>query len=78
QRYNPDTNHWQFVTGDLTDITAIAEQFGLQFWRPKPNDPINHNVRTVVIDARGHVQWISNDNEFKSDDLVEQMVKAAR
>ena len=78
QRYNPDTNHWQFVTGDLTDITAIGEQFGLQFWRPKPNDPINHNVRTVVIDAKGRVQWISNDNEFKSDDLVDQMVKAAR
>ena len=77
-RYNPDTNHWQFVTGDLTDITAIGEQFGLQFWRPKPNDPINHNVRTVVIDAKGRVQWISNDNEFKSDDLVDQMVKAAR
>jgi protein SCO1/2 len=78
QRYNPDTNHWQFVTGDLTDITAIGEQFGLQFWRPKPNDPISHNVRTVVIDAKGRVQWISNDNEFKSDDLVDQMMKAAR
>jgi protein SCO1/2 len=78
QRYSPDTNHWQFVTGDLTDITAIGEQFGLQFWRPKPNDPISHNVRTVVIDAAGRVQWISNDNEFKPDELVEQMVKAAK
>lgn len=77
QRYNLDTNHWQFVTGDLTDITAIGEQFGLQFWRPKPNDPITHNVRTVVLDAAGKVQWISNDNEFKPDDLVEQMVKGA-
>jgi protein SCO1/2 len=77
QRYNPDTNHWQFVTGDLTDITAIGEQVGLQFWRAKPNDPISHNVRTVVVDAAGRVQWISNDNAFKPDDLVEQMVKAA-
>jgi protein SCO1/2 len=77
QRYNLDTNHWQFVTGDLTDITAIGEQFGLQFWRPKPNDPISHNVRTVVVDASGRVQWVTNENEFKADDLAAQMVKAA-
>jgi len=77
QRYKIDASHWQFVTGDLTDITAIGEQFGLQFWRPKPNDPISHNVRTVVIDATGRVQWITNENEYKADELANQIVKAA-
>lgn len=77
QRYNPDPAHWLFATGDLTDITAIGEQFGLQFWRPNPGDPISHNVRTVVIDATGRVAWTTNENEFKPEELADQIVKAA-
>jgi protein SCO1 len=77
EQYKPDPSHWDFVTGDLVDITAIGEQFGLQFWRPNPNDPINHNVRTIVLDTQGRVHWTTPDNEFKVDDLVEQLVKAA-
>ena len=42
-----------------------------------PNDPISHNVRTVVVDASGRVQWVTNENEFKAEDLAAQMVKAA-
>jgi cytochrome oxidase Cu insertion factor (SCO1/SenC/PrrC family) len=76
-KYKPDPQHWQFVTGDLMDITAIGEQFGLQFWRPKPADPISHNVRTAVLDATGRVHWITNENEFKPEDLADQIVKAA-
>ena len=78
QRYKGDPNHWDHLTGALIDITAISEQFGLQFWRSNPNEPINHNVRTVVVDATGRIQWITPENEWKSDTLVEQMVRAAR
>jgi protein SCO1 len=77
-RYAPDPVHWQWLTAPLIDITAIGEQFGLQFWRANPSEPINHNVRTVVVDAAGVVQWITPDNEFKPDMLVEQLVKAAK
>lgn len=76
QGYNYDSNHWTFATGELIDITALAEQFGLYFW--KENNTISHNVRTVVIDATGHVQWTTNQNEWKPELLVEQMLKAAR
>ena len=76
-RYKADPQHWDHVTGALIDITAIGEQFGLQFWRGNPSEPINHNVRTVIVDAAGHVQWITNENEWKADAFVEQMVKAA-
>jgi protein SCO1/2 len=79
QRYHYDPKHWSFVTGDLIDITAIAEQFGLLFWRPDPNQPagINHNLRTVVVDAQGRVQKILSQNEWTSDELVGEIVKAA-
>jgi protein SCO1/2 len=78
ERYHADERHWDIVTGELIDITAIGEQFGLQFWRAKPSDPINHNVRTVVIDSAGTVQWITPDNEWKPEVLVEQILKGCR
>lgn len=77
-KYKADPAHWSHVTAPLIDITAIGEQFGLQFWRANPSEPINHNVRTVVIDASGVVQWTTPENDFKIDAFVEQMVKAAK
>jgi protein SCO1 len=77
QRFQHDPRHWSFVTGDLIDITAIAEQFGQQFWREKPSGPINHNLRTVVVDTQGRVQKIISENKWTSDELVAEIVKAA-
>lgn len=77
-RYQADSEKWDFVTGDWVDITAIGEQFGLQFWRPKPTDPISHNMRTVVVDAAGRVQWVSVESDWKNSPLVDQIVKAAQ
>ena len=76
-RYKADPARWDFLTGELIDITAISEQFGLQFWRANPTEPINHNVRTVVIDAAGRVHWITPETEWKPAQLVEQLLKAA-
>lgn len=79
QRYKYDPKHWSYVTGELIDITAIGEQFGLAFYRPDPSQPagLSHNLRTVVIDAQGRVQKVFTENEWKPDDLVTEMVKAA-
>jgi protein SCO1/2 len=77
QRFQYDPRHWSFVTGDLIDITAITEQFGQQFWREKPNEPLSHNLRTVVVDTQGRVQKIISENKWTSDELVTEIVKAA-
>lgn len=70
-----DPAHWSFATGDLLTIDGITEQFGLQFWRQ--DGSINHNLRTVVIDGRGRVQRIFSGNEWKPEELMAEMVKAA-
>jgi protein SCO1/2 len=75
RRFKHDTNHWSFVTGDLEEITAITEQCGVKFW--KEGGSINHNLRTAVIDAQGRVQWIKPENEWKPDELVDELRKAA-
>jgi protein SCO1/2 len=79
KRFQADPKHWSFATGELIDVTAITEQFGLLFWKPDPQQPtgISHNLRTVVIDAQGRVQKILPENSWKPDDLVREIVKAA-
>lgn len=75
-RYNADPARWNFLTGDLIDITAIAEQFGETFWRE--GGSISHNIRTAIIGADGKVQNIVPDNKWTSDELVEEILKAAK
>jgi len=79
KRYTYDPARWNYLTGELIDITAITEQFGLMFWRPDPNEVtgISHNLRTAVIDAPGRVQQVFRDNSWKVDDLVNEIIKAA-
>ena len=74
-RYNYDANHWSFVTGAMIEIDAITEQFGLGFSRQGPT--INHNLRTVVVDANGRVRRILTGNEWKAAELVEEIGRAA-
>jgi protein SCO1/2 len=71
-----DPARWSFLTGDLTEITALADQVGESFWHEGPS--ITHNLRTVVVDARGRVQTIIPENKWTSDELVAELVKAAR
>ena len=75
-RYNYDPEHWSFVTGDLTEITAIGDQVGQYFGRDA-NGSITHNLRTVVVDARGRVQKVFTDNHWTSSELLAEIVKAA-
>ena len=74
--YNADPANWSFVTGTLVDITAISEQVGLQFWR-EPGGNINHNLRTVVVDAQGRLQKIYPENKWTMEELTEEVIKAA-
>ena len=75
KRYNADPKRWSFLTGELIEITAIAEQFGQTFWRE--GGTISHNVRTAVIDANGKVQSIIAEAKWTSDEMVAEVVKAA-
>ncbi len=73
--YNCDPKHWDFVTSDLVEITALADQVGENFWHEGPS--ITHNLRTVVVDAQGRIQKIIPENKWTSDELVAEIVKAA-
>jgi len=78
ERYHCDSRHWSFLTGQLIDITAITEQFGQQFWREGQDQGISHNLRTVVVDARGCVQNIIHENKWKPEELTAEILKGAK
>jgi protein SCO1/2 len=77
QRYSADPAYWNFLTGSLVEIDAIAEQFGLVFPR-SADGGFDHNMRTAVIDTRGKVQSILVGNKWTSDELVGEISKAAK
>ena len=71
-----DSKHWTFATGAQIDITAIGDQFGLLVARDE-NGGFSHNLRAVVIDGSGRVRKVFIGNEWKPEELVVEMVKAA-
>lgn len=77
EAHEADPNRWTFATGALIDVTAIGQQFGLAFWREQAGI-ISHNLRVVVINSTGRVQKIFAGNDWQPDDLVAEMVKAAK
>jgi protein SCO1/2 len=77
EMHDADPARSTFATGALMDITALGEQFGLTFWKGD-GGILNHNLRTIVIDASGRVQKIFTGNEWKPEDLVAEMLKAAK
>jgi len=78
QRNGGVPRYWTYATGSLLDLTAIAEQFGLQFWRDTPGGLPNHNLRTVVIDPSGRVQTNFIGNTWTGAQLAEEIIKAAQ
>jgi len=71
--YTPQ--RWSFLTGELIDITALADAFGMKFWHE--GSGINHNLRTAVVDARGRVQKVLTGNDWTASALAAELETAA-
>lgn len=74
--YKPDPKKWDWVTGAMIDIDAITEQVGLVY--ATEGATINHNLRTVVVDASGVIRTNFWGNEWKPEELARQIREAAQ
>jgi len=75
QTYHYAPQHWSFLTGPPERISKLAELSGA---RSTPDGPLlNHNFRTLVIDANGHLQTVFPIGGNLSDSLVSEILKAA-
>ncbi len=76
EAHHYDPSHWTFATGELGDVSAIGDLFGLAFWRDSTGS-ITHNMRTAVMDANGRLQRVFGGKDWSSAELTAEMVKAA-
>jgi protein SCO1 len=72
-QYNP--THWNFLTGPPDKIAELARASGVTY--ESNNGTINHNFRTLIIDASGHLQMIFPTSGDLSDQIVTEIIKAA-
>lgn len=73
--YKPNPEKWSWMTGAMIDIDAITEQVGLVFSFEKGT--FVHNLRTVVVDKNGIIRQNLRGNEWKPEDLVNEIIAGA-
>ncbi len=71
--YNPA--QWSFLTGPADKISELARQSGVSY--ESDGTTINHNFRTLIVDASGHLQTMFPVSGDLSDSIVSEIVKAA-
>jgi protein SCO1/2 len=75
ERYQYNPKHWSFLTGPMEKINELASASDVKF--ESASGFINHNFRTLIIDAAGHLQMVFPTGGNLSDAIVAQIVKAA-
>jgi protein SCO1/2 len=75
ETYHYDPKHWTFLTGPADKIRELASGSDVTY-QPE-NGLINHNFRTLIIDAAGHLQMVFPTSGDLSDAIVSEMLKAA-
>ena len=74
ERYQNETfAHWEFAGGTNEQVKDIAEFFGLTYFPEK--DQIIHALRTVIVNPDGKVAKIYGGNEWKVDEVVDELKK---
>jgi protein SCO1/2 len=75
ERYHYDPKHWTFLTGPADKIEELADQSNVSAKRE--GGVFNHNFRTLIIDAGGHLQTVFPTSGDLSDAIVSEMLKGA-
>ena len=73
--YQYDPKHWSFLTGPAEQIGELARQSGVTY--QLEDGAFNHNFRTLIVDASGHLQMVFPTSGDLSDQIVAEILKAA-
>jgi protein SCO1/2 len=67
--YDKETfNHWEFVTGDASEVKKMAQFFGLSYM-PEKNE-IVHTLQTALIAPDGKLAKLYSGNKWTPSDVV--------
>jgi protein SCO1/2 len=73
ERYQEETfTHWEFASGE--QVKEMAQFFGLRYFPEK--DEIVHGLKTVIIKPDGKVAKVYTGNEWKPEEVVNELKRA--
>jgi protein SCO1/2 len=75
QLYQYDPAHWSFLTGPVDKIRELARACGVTM--QNIDGTINHNFRTLIIDASGHLQMVFPTSGDLSGQIASEIIKGA-
>jgi protein SCO1 len=76
ERYQNETfSHWEFASGTRDQVKGVAQFFGLRYY--EATDQIVHSLKTVIVGPDGKVAKVYNGNEWKPDEVVQEMRRLA-
>jgi protein SCO1 len=79
-RYSDETfQHWEFATGSSDQVKGVAQFFGLRYFHDTESgdDQVIHSLRTAVIDTNGKLVKLYRGNEWKPQEIVEDLKTVA-
>jgi len=72
--YHYDPAHWSFLTGSAESVGELARLADVKF-EPEAGS-FNHNFRTLIIDAAGHLQMVFPIGGDLSSAIVDEILAA--
>jgi protein SCO1/2 len=75
ESYQYDPGHWSLLTGPADEINALAQSSDVTY--QADGAVFNHNFRTLIINAAGHLQMVFPTSGNLSDAIAAEIIKAA-
>jgi protein SCO1/2 len=75
QKTTPPFSHWRLATGRLEAVRTLGAALGLDF--REEDRSFTHNLRTAVLGKDGRLRRLFRGNDWKADELVEELRAAA-
>ncbi len=75
-RYSDETfQHWEFLTGTADEVKGVAQFFGLRYFHDADSgdEQVIHSLRTGIIGPDGKLFKLYRGNEWKPDQIVEDL-----
>jgi len=73
---NGNADRWLFAAAPVSSLAQLAPRLDLLVNR-EPGGSISHNLRTVVLDPRGHIYRQFDGNQWTPAQLAQALIEAA-
>jgi len=80
-KYSDETfQHWEFLTGSPDEVKGVAQYFGLRYFHDTSSgeEQVIHSLRTGIIGPDGKLFKLYRGNDWKPDQIVEDLKTLAK